>query len=230
MNKIPIDTLLNPTNSENIKEQLQNLNKELLSMCSRLPSAKSMEETQLSEILKFLTKTIKHEPLGKEETELVTTTVQLSTVLSSLVKEARQLHRLHHSQSTHNPRVFNVLTQHMMSNSNSTSTSPHSNSLPNSPSTKKSTTPLTNPSPPYYYSSSSPKSLSPPLQHTPSHRGHRLPKHTLIPLEKWFLHNKSHPYLHNSDLQALTTQSSLSKTQVKNWISNRRRKERYKLN
>lgn len=59
-----------------------------------------------------------------------------------------------------------------------------------------------------------------------SHPGHRLPKESIYTLEQWFIKNKKKPYLNRSTLNALIMETRLSPSQVKNWISNRRRRER----
>lgn len=58
------------------------------------------------------------------------------------------------------------------------------------------------------------------------HRGHRFPKGKVIKLERWFNENSSKPYLDKQTLEFLIDETKLSSSQVKNWVSNRRRKER----
>lgn len=58
-------------------------------------------------------------------------------------------------------------------------------------------------------------------------RGHRLPKETVHILEEWFTKNIDCPYLKESTLKALLARTNLSILQIKNWVSNRRRKEKF---
>lgn len=58
------------------------------------------------------------------------------------------------------------------------------------------------------------------------HRGHRLPSEKVDVLELWFRKNITKPYVTKNDLKMLVSQTSLSPIQVKNWLSNRRRKEK----
>lgn len=59
-----------------------------------------------------------------------------------------------------------------------------------------------------------------------SYRGHRLPKEKVSRLELWFIKNITNPYLDKKSLRNLGLETGLSSIQVKNWISNRRRKEK----
>lgn len=61
---------------------------------------------------------------------------------------------------------------------------------------------------------------------TKPYRGNRLPKTTVRTLEDWFNRNFDCPYLKRSSLRTLIRQTNLSALQIKNWVSNRRRKER----
>nr|ADY62680.1 MTLa2 [Candida orthopsilosis] len=54
----------------------------------------------------------------------------------------------------------------------------------------------------------------------------RLSKNNLKVLENWFDENFNDPYLNNISLRLLITTTNLSKSQIQNWVSNRRRKER----
>lgn len=58
------------------------------------------------------------------------------------------------------------------------------------------------------------------------HRGHRLPSEKVEKLELWFNQNISKPYLNQRALRTLVHETSLSPIQIKNWLSNRRRKEK----
>lgn len=57
-------------------------------------------------------------------------------------------------------------------------------------------------------------------------KGQRLPKVYTTILEKWYQENIRNPYLDDRSLQILMHQCSLERNQVKNWIANRRRKDR----
>ncbi|EGW31990.1 MTL alpha 2 [Spathaspora passalidarum NRRL Y-27907] len=54
----------------------------------------------------------------------------------------------------------------------------------------------------------------------------RLVKQQLDILENWYNQNLQHPYLTRESIIELMNLTSLSKSQVQNWISNRRRKEK----
>ncbi|CCE91589.1 homeodomain mating type protein alpha2 TDEL_0C07000 [Torulaspora delbrueckii] len=58
------------------------------------------------------------------------------------------------------------------------------------------------------------------------HRGHRLPSEKVEKLELWFNQNISKPYLNQRALRTLVHETSLSPIQIKNWLSNRRRKKK----
>ena len=55
-------------------------------------------------------------------------------------------------------------------------------------------------------------------------KGHRLPKAYVKVLEKWYQDNLSNPYLDDEGLMYIMQKCSLNKTQIKNWVANRRRK------
>lgn len=53
MNKIPIDTLLNPQNNDSIDINLEKINNELIELCSKLPNIDVLpSNASLVEILK----------------------------------------------------------------------------------------------------------------------------------------------------------------------------------
>ncbi|ANZ77415.1 BA75_04427T0 [Komagataella pastoris] len=54
----------------------------------------------------------------------------------------------------------------------------------------------------------------------------RLPREKVRILENWFSDHFQHPYATQQDFDELVHMTSLSKTQIRNWISNKRRKER----
>nr|ADY62667.1 MTLa2 [Candida metapsilosis] len=54
----------------------------------------------------------------------------------------------------------------------------------------------------------------------------RLLKNNLEILENWFDENFTDPYLDSASLEFLIRETGLSKSQIQNWVSNRRRKER----
>ncbi|SCU95415.1 LAFA_0G00276g1_1 [Lachancea sp. 'fantastica'] len=47
-----------------------------------------------------------------------------------------------------------------------------------------------------------------------------------IYLEEWYLANSSHPYLGSSEARVISEKTGLTLRQVKNWVSNRRRKSK----
>ena len=59
-----------------------------------------------------------------------------------------------------------------------------------------------------------------------SYRGHRRQKEKVLKLENWFISHIDNPYLDKMNLELLSRETSLSRIQIKNWISNRRRKEK----
>nr|CAI6411520.1 BFH_HP1_G0005700.mRNA.1.CDS.1 [Saccharomyces cerevisiae] len=61
---------------------------------------------------------------------------------------------------------------------------------------------------------------------TKPYRGHRFTKENVRILESWFAKNIENPYLDTKGLENLMKNTSLSRIQIKNWVSNRRRKEK----
>ncbi|CUM68278.1 uncharacterized protein PRCAT00006000001 [Priceomyces carsonii] len=59
-----------------------------------------------------------------------------------------------------------------------------------------------------------------------SQKGKRISKDKLDILEKWFDVNQHHPYLTQGASLNLVSRTGLSYNQVRNWISNKRRKEK----
>nr|Q707Y8.1 RecName: Full=Mating-type protein ALPHA2; AltName: Full=MATalpha2 transcription factor [Ogataea angusta]CAE84417.1 MATalpha2 transcription factor [Ogataea angusta] len=57
-------------------------------------------------------------------------------------------------------------------------------------------------------------------------RSKRFPKTAQMELENWYTENEDNPYLSKRDLQQLVHKTGLCAPQVRNWVSNRRRKER----
>lgn len=57
-------------------------------------------------------------------------------------------------------------------------------------------------------------------------RGHRFSKKNVKILEAWYAKHKHQPYLDKRCSVQLQSQTQLSKTQIKNWVSNKRRKEK----
>ncbi|GME98807.1 unnamed protein product [Ambrosiozyma monospora] len=54
----------------------------------------------------------------------------------------------------------------------------------------------------------------------------RLSREVLLVLNEWFTQNEENPYLSPEDIKVLTGKTGLTSSQVKNWASNRRRKEK----
>nr|Q874N1.1 RecName: Full=Mating-type protein ALPHA2 [Nakaseomyces delphensis]AAO25604.1 ALPHA2 [Nakaseomyces delphensis] len=164
--KIAITELLNPSNQENLKEKLQEINKQLISLCSSLPK-RNWVPAPSSDILRSLSRT----KLDSQEIRLIKTTYRLSTLLSKLQEK---------------DIVFNVVTKdHLLKNG----------------------TPY-NPYPQPY-------------------RGHRFTKENVHTLEAWYSNHIDNPYLDPKSLQSLAQKTNLSKIQIKNWVSNRRRKQKH---
>ena len=59
-----------------------------------------------------------------------------------------------------------------------------------------------------------------------SFRGHRFSKQNVEVLEEWYGIHKHKPYLDKKSIERLKCQTQLSRTQIKNWVSNKRRKEK----
>ncbi|SMN20089.1 MATALPHA2 [Maudiozyma saulgeensis] len=59
-----------------------------------------------------------------------------------------------------------------------------------------------------------------------SFRGHRFSKQNVEVLEEWYSIHKHKPYLDKKSTEVLQYQTQLSRTQIKNWVSNKRRKEK----
>ncbi|KAG0654006.1 homeodomain mating type protein alpha2 [Maudiozyma exigua] len=59
-----------------------------------------------------------------------------------------------------------------------------------------------------------------------SFRGHRFSKQNVDVLEEWYGIHKHKPYLDKKSIERLQSQTQLSRTQIKNWVSNKRRKEK----
>lgn len=175
-------------------------------MCSKLPSNSAgltqSDQTELQNILLFLTTVVKNEKLEQDEIMLVRTTYQLSMSLSLLVKEMKIILNSRESSidkysseddigsspsssstdvSDRSEIVFNVVTQDMMNKNK---------------------------------------------KNNKSYRGHRLPKQNVRFLERWYVQNFDNPYLDEKSIEYLIIKTGLSKIQVKNWVSNRRRKEK----
>lgn len=59
-----------------------------------------------------------------------------------------------------------------------------------------------------------------------SYRGHRFSNNNTMVLEQWYSEHYQKPYLTKSSLETLSKTTNLSKIQIRNWVSNRRRKEK----
>lgn len=59
-----------------------------------------------------------------------------------------------------------------------------------------------------------------------SYRGHRFSLNNVTILEQWYNDHYQKPYLTKSSLEKLSKSTGLNKVQIRNWVSNRRRKEK----
>lgn len=57
-------------------------------------------------------------------------------------------------------------------------------------------------------------------------KSRRLPKQSIETLEKWYRDNEDHPYLNDSTLAHLRETTRLRNSQIRNWVANKRRKEK----
>lgn len=57
-------------------------------------------------------------------------------------------------------------------------------------------------------------------------KGKRFPKSHIQLLENWYSMNRRNPYLAENDLAYISKNTTLTKTQIKNWLANRRRKDK----
>ncbi|ODV81637.1 uncharacterized protein CANTADRAFT_45507 [Suhomyces tanzawaensis NRRL Y-17324] len=55
---------------------------------------------------------------------------------------------------------------------------------------------------------------------------HKFSQNQVEILEQWYQSNSEHPFLNNQSTLELQTRTGLTVTQVKNWVSNKRRKEK----
>ncbi|AET37262.1 homeobox domain-containing protein Ecym_1115 [Eremothecium cymbalariae DBVPG len=60
-----------------------------------------------------------------------------------------------------------------------------------------------------------------------SYKGHRLPKKHVQLLESWYKNNIENPYLNDTDIRILMRETGFSRSQVKNWVANKRRKDKH---
>ncbi|EDO18935.1 HML mating-type cassette alpha2 protein [Vanderwaltozyma polyspora DSM 70294] len=203
MNKIPINILLNPSHQENLKDKLQQINDKLTSLCSKIPGNTSgleqEDHLELQRILLFLTTVVKNEKLDNDEIMLVRTTYQLSTTLSIMVKSLRMANENYESQTS-------------KENSEEELTSPSSSD--------------SNDRNEFVFNIVTQDMMNKKKMNIKSYRGHRLPKQNVKLLERWYIQNVENPYLDDKSISELMKITSLSKVQIKNWVSNRRRKEK----
>lgn len=59
-----------------------------------------------------------------------------------------------------------------------------------------------------------------------SYRGHRFSLDNVAILEKWYKDHYQKPYLTKNSLEKLAKATGLNKVQIRNWVSNKRRKEK----
>ncbi|AMD19464.1 HCL581Cp [Eremothecium sinecaudum] len=60
-----------------------------------------------------------------------------------------------------------------------------------------------------------------------SYKGHRLPKQYVLILENWYRKHVENPYLNDNDIRYLMRETGFSRSQVKNWVANKRRKDKH---
>ncbi|CCD22171.1 homeodomain mating type protein alpha2 NDAI_0A00110 [Naumovozyma dairenensis CBS 421] len=193
MNKIAISDLLNPPTAGPVTSNLDSINNQLVTICSKFPTAKEnvdgSYQIQLHNIVSFLSTLTQSTNLTSKDCSNIQLTYELSSMLGKVLKDMVLLNGTEEVEKkkvkeeeeleTNSKYVFNVITQDMMI----------------------------------------------PEKNKP-HRGHRLPKEKVNRLEHWYLAHIQKPYLDSKNLKVLMEETKLSKVQIKNWISNRRRKEK----
>ncbi|KTB00736.1 Mating-type-like protein ALPHA2, silenced copy at MTL3, partial [Nakaseomyces glabratus] len=65
-----------------------------------------------------------------------------------------------------------------------------------------------------------------PNHYAASYRGHRFTRENVQILETWYRNHIDNPYLDHNSQQYLAQKTNLSKIQIKNWVANRRRKQK----
>lgn len=200
MNKISIEQLLNPIHQEFPHEKLKEINDKLLTLCSKLPAEnEKLEEdrSELEKILPSLNTLLKEKPSSKDQ-KMIQKIHQLFSVFSALLNEVSEL------RSKKN-KLFPSKQMSRLSNETTLGDKGKNRTVFNVVTQDT-----------LEYTKNSRK----------TYRGHRLPKYVTNSLESWFKRNIKHPYLNNSSIKQLITETKLSGPQIKNWVSNRRRKEK----
>nr|CDM87332.1 hypothetical protein [Zygosaccharomyces sapae]CDM87341.1 hypothetical protein [Zygosaccharomyces sapae]CDM87350.1 hypothetical protein [Zygosaccharomyces sapae] len=201
MNKIPIERLLNPVHQEFPHEKLKNINNKLLALCSKLPSENEQfekDKAELEKILPSLNILIRECGSSKEDQKMVHRIHQLSSVFSLLLNEVSEL-KSKRSQFLRSKPKYHL---------------PYAAALGNTGKEGM------------VFNIVTQDTLNSARRPNKTYRGHRLPKHITRLLESWFNRNIEHPYLQTSSMKELMVETKLSGPQIKNWVSNRRRKEK----
>ncbi|GAV48601.1 alpha2 transcriptional factor [Zygosaccharomyces rouxii] len=201
MNKIPIEQLLNPVHQEFSHEKLKNINNKLLNLCSKLPAENEQfdeEKAELERILPSLNKLIREDGSSKEDQKMVHKMYQLSSILSVLLNEVSEL-RAKRRQFLRSKPMHHISYEAALGNK-----------------TKEK----------MVFNIVTQDTLHSVKRSNKTYRGHRLPKCVTYSLESWFNKNIKHPYLNKSSMKELMMETKLSGPQIKNWVSNRRRKEK----
>ncbi|CCE63450.1 hypothetical protein TPHA_0E04070 [Tetrapisispora phaffii CBS 4417] len=211
MNKIPINKLLNPSQHYNLTEKLQQINITLSNLCTKLPDTitdlTEADHRELQDILLYLTTVVKQQELKKEEIMLVKTTYQLCTTLTLMVKSCKQENDKENKE--------NEIIKYESGTSDNSETNSSCNSSDNED--KNSI---------LVFNVITQDMMNNNKKNNKSYRGHRLPKKNVQYLEDWYMDHRKNPYLNEINIKLLMSKTSLSRIQVKNWISNRRRKEK----
>lgn len=140
---------------------------------------------------------IQNDKIGGEELALLKAISQISSILSVLLEETGRLEN-YRKRFTHSNILYKF---------KSTSTDERTNNS-------------------MVFNIVTQDTMSTSTRASKSYRGHRLPKENVGKLERWFADNINRPYLDEGTLKSLMAETSLSRLQIKNWVSNRRRKEK----
>lgn len=200
MNKIPIHTLLNPSCHESSEARLARVHAQLLTIFCEICSSEELDYLEAQCRLQKILLDLNNIADGKALTEIERLTVgkiyQLSVGISDILTERGRLQKI--------SKAF--MSAHLTQGNNSTQFGNSKESLV----FKVWTQDMMNDRP----------------QNDGSYKGHRLPKKHVDVLETWYKNHSSNPYLTEDDLLELMDKTLLSRNQIKNWVSNRRRKEK----
>lgn len=201
MNKIPIEKLLNPVHQEFPHKTLKDINDKLMSLCSKLPAENEKfeeEKAELEKILPTLDTLIRDGGTSKEEQKTIHKMYQLCSVLSVLLTEVTEL-RSKRNQYFKARKISRLSSEAVLGSKGKEG---------------------------MVFNVVTQDTLNSTRRSNKTYRGHRLPKYVINSLESWFKRNIEHPYLNNNSIRELTTETKLSGLQIRNWVSNRRRKEK----